>query len=84
MLMNSESKKITSNKLIKQAVLILHLQTINTLKYLVFDLHINVVTLQATTRLVKINLVWLPSELLSDCCLTPTQQFYSYVIARTS
>ena len=24
------------------------------------------------------------SEWVSDCCLTPTQQFFSYIIARTS
>jgi hypothetical protein len=24
------------------------------------------------------------SEWVSDCCLTPTQQFFSYIMARTS
>jgi len=23
-------------------------------------------------------------ELVSDCCLTPTRQFFSYIMARTS
>jgi len=32
----------------------------------------------------KVKLARTESECVSDCCLIPTQQFFSYIMARTS
>ena len=49
-----------------------------------FEVLINDLLGYCKLRRIAVSSMYLLSEGMSDCCLTPTQQFFSYIMAKKS